>query len=36
MYIYYEMVDMGLKEGQTWPSPEHKNCAQAPKVFIWV
>ena len=27
MYIYEEMIDLGLKEGQTWPSDEHKHVA---------
>lgn len=28
MYIFPEMIDMGLAEGQTWPSPEHRVVAQ--------
>lgn len=29
MYIVPDMIDLGLEEGQTWPSPVHKEVAQA-------
>jgi hypothetical protein len=29
MYIFPDMIDMGLKDGQKWPSEEHKTVAQA-------
>jgi hypothetical protein len=27
MYMYESMIDMGLKEGQSWPSPAHRTVA---------
>lgn len=27
MYLIDDMVDMGLKDGQEWPSPEHRIVA---------
>ena len=29
MYIFPEMINMGLNKGQDWPSPEHKQVASA-------
>ncbi len=28
MYIFPEMIDMGLKDDQSWPSDQHKGLAQ--------
>lgn len=28
MYIFPEMINMGLNEGQQWPSETHKNVAR--------
>lgn len=28
MYIFNDMIDMGLKEGETWKSDIHKKVAQ--------
>lgn len=27
MYIFKNMIDLGLKDGQTWPSDEHREVA---------
>lgn len=28
MYIFPEMIQLGLSDGQRWPSPAHKKVAQ--------
>jgi hypothetical protein len=28
MYVFDDMIDMGLIEGKSWPSPAHRKVAQ--------